>query len=59
MSASKELKEAGVQGGVRQASKITGRAESTLNDWYHKDHKLFIVIKEGCAAIIRSKNMDK
>lgn len=59
MSASKELKEAGVPGGVRQAAIMCNRHEDTIQNWYKNNYDLFNVIKVGCATIINSDENHK
>lgn len=59
MSASKELKKAGVKGGVAQAARLCGKCENTIQNWYIKEPELFKVITAGCLVIIESNKNKK
>lgn len=59
MSASKELKEAGVPGGVRQAAIMCNRHDDTIQNWYKNNYELFCVIKIGLSTIIKSEKSPK
>lgn len=59
MSASRQLKAAGIKGGVAQAAKLCGKCENTIQNWYTKEPALFKVITAGCLVLIESNKTPK
>ena len=53
MTISQYVKSKGLKS-VDQMSQISGKARSTLNDWYKKDIQAFDVMLVGCLVIVRS-----
>lgn len=57
MSASRELKDAGLSGGVKQASEMCGKTTDTIQNWYKHNNGLFQIIKLGCVEMLRQQKI--
>lgn len=57
MSASKELKDAGLAGGVAQAADLCGKHPDTIQNWYKRENELFQIIKRGCVELMRERKL--
>ena len=51
MSASAEIKNLGINGGVREVARMVQKPETTVYNWYKHNSALFRAVIVGCAQI--------